>query len=73
MSSRRKVPRVKLLIVTSMVRTRFKIDSVGVKVANNLKVVLTPIKLDLMDVLTRVSRSGEILCSSHKLTFWGIM
>ena len=44
---------MKLLIVTSMVRTRFKIDFVRVQVANNLKVVLTPIKLDLMDVLAR--------------------
>ena len=42
---------MKLLIVTSMVRTHFKIGSVRVKVANNLKVVLTPIKLDLVTFL----------------------
>ena len=52
-----------------MVRTRFKIDPVWVKVVVNVKVVLPPLKMDLKDVLARLSSNAEILSSSHKLKF----
>ena len=35
----------------------------------NAKVVLPPLKMDLKDVLARVSSNAEILCLSHKLIF----
>ena len=56
-----------------MVRTRLKIDPVWVKVVVNVKVILPPLKMDLKDVLARLSSNAEILSSSHKLKFRGVV
>ena len=56
-----------------MVRTRFKIDPVWVKMVVNVKVALPPLKMDLKDVLARLSSNAEILSSSHKLKFRGVV